>query len=419
MGFIGDIKKFWIQQKTNFKVLIARDSLVMFSGRRPTERGIGGYDSIFLSRLGASPVQIGLVSGAQSLLNVLLAVPSGAIIDRSTDMRRLYVLSFAVGLPTFLVLYFTNHWTVYLAIMLLYTASLSIKFPSQLIINIDSLKDENRVTGLGLHRTITAMAGVASPMLIALLVSYFGGLESADSIRPLFLIFFGVDLVILFMISRYLEPVNIQRERTRTSLIDGVKAIIHGTMPLKLMLLSEVTTLMAFAMTGPFRGIYLVDIKTASIIIFGWIGVAEPAIDIFFSMPLARLVDRYGRRKTAYIGHVIGILARLVLVLTPSSFPVMLIMVSLLGSFEGCLYVGMDAYSQEIIPQQVRGSYMGVRTLITGLLGVVSPVLGGYIWGLDPDFLFWVPVLQWSLIAFPIVVVLMERYSVDGQVVST
>ena len=396
--------------------MIARDSLTMFSGRRPMARGMGGYDGIFLSRLGASALQIGYVNGVIGLLNVLLAVPSGWLIDRSSDIRRLYFASFALSLPALLALYFTSDWRLSLAIMMVYTLSISIQFPSQLIMNIDSMDDSNRVSGLGFHRTVTAIAGVASPMIIAYAINFFGGLESADSIRPLFLIFFAVDIVILYVVTRYAEPVHIEREEESSNILDGVRALIDAPTPLKLLLLSEITTVFAMLMTGPFRGIYQVDIKMASIFIFGWIGVAEPAIDIFFSMPLANLVEKYGRKRTAYVGHVFGILARLVLVITPVTLPQMLITVSILGSFEGCLYVGMDAYSQEAIPQRVRGSYMGVRNLIVGVTGVLSPIVGGYIWELNPDLLFWMPVVQWSLIAFPILVILMEKYSMDGNV---
>lgn len=209
---------------------------------------------------------------------------------------------------------------------------------------------------------------------------------------------------------------KIEREKESESLLDGLKAIFDSPIQLKLLLFSEVTTLFVMMMISPFRGIYQVDIKTATLIIFGWIGVAEPFIDIFFSIPLANLVEKYGRKKTAYIGHIFGILSRLILVITPVSLPSLLIMVSVLGSLEGCLYVGMDAYSQEAIPQRVRGSYNGVKNLIAGLIGIAGPVIGGYIWEINADLLFWIPVAQWSLIAFPILIILMERYSVDGNV---
>ena len=139
------MRKFWHIQKTNYRLMIARDSLTMFSGRRPMERGMGGYEGIFLSRLGASALQIGYVNGIIGLLSALLAVPSGWLIDRSRDIRRLYFASFALSLPALLALYFTTDWRMYLAVMMFYTVSLSIRFPSQLIMDIDSMEDSSRV----------------------------------------------------------------------------------------------------------------------------------------------------------------------------------------------------------------------------------------------------------------------------------
>lgn len=416
MGIIKNMKKFWNTQKQNYKVMIIRDSITMFSGRRPLERSMGGYESIFLSRLGASALLIGYINGAQSLLGLLLAVPSGLFIDNSTDIKHIYCSTFLLSLPALIGLYLATDWRIYLAMMLIYTAVLSIQHPSQLIIDIDSMDDTQRVSGLGFHRTITAVAGVASPILIALTINYLGGLGSANNIRPLFLLFFLADLLILYIVYTRLEPVNIERKKDSWGLLDGLKAIIDSPIQLKLLLFSEITTLLVMTMISPFRGIYQVDVKTATLLIFGWIGVAEPFIDIFFSIPLANLVEKYGRRRTAYAGHVFGILSRLILVITPVTLPSLLITVSVLGSLEGCLYVGMDAYSQEAIPQRIRGSYNGVKNLVAGLIGIAGPVIGGYIWEINPDLLFWIPVAQWSIIAFPVLVLLMERYSVDGAV---
>ncbi len=416
MGIIKNMKKFWNTQKQNYKVMIIRDSITMFSGSRPLERSMGGYESIFLSRLGASAVLIGYINGAQSLLGLLLAVPSGLFIDNSTNIKKIYCSTFLLSLPAFIGLYLATDWRIYLAMMLIYTAVLSIQYPSQLIIDIDSMDDTVRVSGLGFHRTITAVAGVASPILIALAINYLGGLGSANNIRPLFLLFFLADLLILYIVYTRLEPVNIERKKDSWTLLDGLKTIIDSPIQLKLLLFSEITTLFVMTTISPFRGIYQVDVKTATLLIFGWIGVAEPFIDIFFSIPLANLVEKYGRKKTAYVGHVFGILSRLILVITPVSIPSLLITVSVLGSLEGCLYVGMDAYSQEAIPQRIRGSYTGVKNLVTGLIGIAGPVIGGYIWEINPDLLFWIPVAQWSVIAFPVLVLLMERYSVDGAV---
>jgi len=418
MEMFGGIRGFWDRQKTNFKVMIARDSIRMFSGRKPQTRirAAGGYESIFLRRLGASPVQIGFTNGAISLLNVLLAVPAGWLIDRTMNIRVLYLSSFALGLPAQLLIAYSPSWTAFLLIMLYYTIALTIMTPSQLIMDIDSMTDKDRVTGLSIHRTITAIAGVASPLILAYIIDRFGGLETAQGIRPVFVVQFLADVLIFIILHRKLKNVVIERGKERPSLWGSIKELIGGPMPFKLMLLREVSTMFVMGMVRPFIGIYQVDVKMATIFIFAWIGVAEPAVDIFFSIPASRIVEKYGRKRTSYIGHIIGILARMVLVLTPTTLPQLLIGYSLLGSVEGCLYLSYDAYGQEIIPQQIRGKWTGIRNTILGVIGVFTPVLGGVIWDIRPDYLMWLPVLQWTLVAFPIMIVLMERYSVDGMV---
>lgn len=417
MGLVARFRDFWSRQKTNFKVMIARDSLLMFSGRRPQSRirTAAGYESLFLRRLGATPVQIGFTNGAVSLLNVILAAPAGWLIDRTRNVRSIYLASFALGLPAQLMMAYSPSWTVFLLVMLYFTVALTIAMPSQLIIDIDSMADTDRVSGLSIHRTVTAVAGVASPFILAYIIDHFGGLETAAGIRPVFIVQFIADVLIFLILYMKLKDVFIDRKQGESSLLDGMRAILGGPTPLKLMLLSEVSRMFVGGMIRPFIGIYQVDVKMASLFVFAWIGVAEPAVDIFFSIPAARIVEKYGRKRTAYVGHIIGIIARAVLVLTPATFPQLLIGYSLLGSLEGCLYLGFDAYGQEIIPQEIRGKYMGVRSMIVGIVGVFTPVLGGLVWNISPDYLMWLPVLQWALLAFPIMIVLMERYSVDGM----
>lgn len=418
MRLPDSIRRFWVRQKTNFKVMIARDSIRMLSGRKPQSRirMAGGYESIFLRRLGATPVQMGLTSGAISLLNVLLAVPAGWLTDNTRNIRGLYLVSFAIGLPAQLLIAYSPSWMVFLMIMLYYTITLTVLLPNQLIIDIDSITNEDRVTGLSIHRTITAATGVASPLMLAYIVDRFGGLETARGIRPVFIVQFVADILIFIILYWRLENVFIERRQGRPSLLGGLREILGGPVPIKLMLLRDISTMFVMGMVSPFISIYQVDIKMATIFIFAWIGVAEPAVDIFLSIPAARIVELYGRRRTAYVGHLIGIASRMVLVLTPASLPILLIGYSLLGSVEGCLYLGYDAYGQEIIPQEIRGKWIGVRNTIIGVMGVFTPVLGGLVWNVGPDYLMWLPVLQWVLVGLPIMVFLMEKHSVDGKV---
>jgi MFS family permease len=269
---------------------------------------------------------------------------------------------------------------------------------------------------LSIHRLITAIAGVGSPLILAYIINYYGGLDLANAIRPVFLLQFASEIVIFIVLYTKLENVFIEKRVGRESLVEGLRLILAGPVPLKLMLVRDVVTMFVMGMCNPFQGIYQVDVKMATVFIFGWIGVAEPAVDILLSIPAGRLIEKYGRRKVGYAGHIAGIVARLLLVLTPRSFPELLILMTALGSLEGCLYLGFDAYGQEIIPQDIRGKWMGVLAVITGVIGVVAPVIGGFIWNVNPNYLFWLNVIQWAFVAFPIMIILIEKYSVDGKI---
>lgn len=49
MGILDELKKYWSRQTPNYQVMIARDSLTLFNGRSPMERGLVGYKTIFLA----------------------------------------------------------------------------------------------------------------------------------------------------------------------------------------------------------------------------------------------------------------------------------------------------------------------------------------------------------------------------------
>jgi len=74
------------------------------------------------------------------------------------------------------------------------------------------------------------------------------------------------------------------------------------------------------------------------------------------------------------------------------------------------MYLGWDAFTLEVVPQEVRGKYLGIRTMMIGIVGIFAPILGGMVWNLNPDYLWWIDALQWAFVALPLLVISMEKY---------
>ncbi len=393
-------------------MIIVRDFLILASGRRTQLRvQVVGYESIFLKRLGASSIEIGLINSVMSLVSILFSVPSGWLTDRVKNIKKMYVLSSGLGIINYLAMALTSSWPIYTVVNFWRTITDRLNMPAKTILDIDSLSNIDRVRGLSVHRTITAVGGIGGPIFAAYILTSFGGLNNVDSFRYLFLFQFVINAVIFLVMWRKLDDVLFDRDDGGTGVLKSFFSIFQGSSALKLFFVKDVIQSFFGLMVRPFLGIYQVDVKLVTAFIIGYMGAGEMLVDVFLSLPMGGVISRFGRRKIAYIGHLIGLVARCILFLTPSSHPEFLILYSILGSVEGCMYLGWDAFTHEVVPQEVRGKYLGMRAVIVGIIGVIAPLLGGIIWSINPNYLWWINAIQWALVAFPLMVVLMEKYS--------
>lgn len=406
-----DVLLFLKNQKRNFKLMIVRDFLLLSSGTRSQVRSqVSGYESLFLKRLGASPLEIGVVNSLMSLTAVLISVPVGWFTDRIQNMKKLYNASSSLGLFNYLGLALAQNPLGFLLINVWRTITERLNTPAKTIIDIDSVSNRTRVTGLSIHRTITAVGGIVGPMIAASILTHYGGLGDADSFRPLFIYQFAINAVVFVILWRGLDAVLFPRGEEKLGVLSSFSSVFRGSPALQLLFVKDIIQSFFGLMSRPFLGIYQVDVKLATAFIIGYMGAGEMIVDVVLSVPIGRVISRFGRRKIAYMGHLVGVVARCILFLTPTSHPELLIVYSLLGSVEGCMYLGWDAFTQEVVPQDVRGKYLGIRMVIVGLLGVFAPLLGGVIWNLNPDYLWWINALHWTAVAFPLMIVLMEKY---------
>ena len=393
-------------------MIIVRDFLILASGRRAQLRAqVVGYESIFLKRLGASSIEIGLINSVMSLISILFSVPAGWLTDRVKNIKKMYVASSGLGFINYLAMALASSWPIFAVVNFWRTITDRLNMPAKTILDIDSLSNVDRVRGLSVHRTITAVGGIGGPIFAAYILTSFGGLNNVDSFRYLFLFQFVINAVILMILWRKLDDVIFDRDDDGAGVLKSFFSIFQGSSALKLFFVKDVIQSFFGLMVRPFLGIYQVDVKMVTAFIIGYMGAGEMIVDVFLSLPMGGVISRFGRRKIAYIGHLIGLLARCILFLTPSSHPEFLILYSLLGSVEGCMYLGWDAFTHEVVPQEVRGKYLGMRAVVVGGIGVIAPLLGGIIWSINPDYLWWINALQWALVAFPLMVVLMEKYS--------
>jgi Na+/melibiose symporter-like transporter len=277
--------------------------------------------------------------------------------------------------------------------------------PSQ-IIWISSLSNEDRVRGLSFHRVILSTAGVFAPLLSAYIVTVFGGLDSADNIRPLFLLQFIINMLTFFLLFTQLREVSFARENSSAGVFHYFGEVLNDYPGLRLLLLRQGVLTFVSHTRMPFSGIYMVDVKGASAFILGWRGTVSTLTGVLFSMPAGQLADRYGRRKMGYISRLFWWAALLVTIFTPEHHPEYLVFASFLQGIQTALFIGWTAFIHEYIPLDIRGRWNGLSTMAHGVIGTISPVIGGFIWNVNPDYIWWINLFGDVFFVLPLMMVI-------------
>jgi MFS family permease len=274
-----------------------------------------------------------------------------------------------------------------------------VETPAMTIIQIESLKNEDRVTGMAISRTITSAVGILSPMLAAFLITYFGGLDNVDSFRPLYIISFFVGIATFILLATKLEEPNVKRTMTES----GIKSTfnIFKTVPgLKMVIFINILNGFFVGMRMPLIPLYSYKVKGADAYIIGLQATITTAVNLIFSIPMGSVADRVGRRKLAYVAQLVYAACVLAAVLAPA--PEYLLLYTFLSALGGTLQIGWDAFLQEYIPLEMRGRWFGISSLITAFVNIPAPIFGGLIWNINPDYLWWISLFYYSLLAIPL-----------------
>ncbi|MCK4953539.1 MFS transporter, partial [Candidatus Bathyarchaeota archaeon] len=370
--------------------------------------GGGQYWNIFITRLGATTVELGLITSLSHAVMALLSIPSGWLTDRINKMKRLYLVGRALSLPTSLLRFLARTWPFCILVEVWQNISMRVMGPASQIIFIGSLSNKDRISGLSFHRMIRAIAGIVAPMISAVIISHFGGLDSADNIRPLFLIQFVIGIIIFILLIIQMQEVTFTRGKRETSVLSHFYSVLKEVPGLKLLLLRQIVQTFISHVRMPFRGIYMVDVKGADEFILGWRGTVSTALTVFLSIPAGRLADSFGRKKISYFSRVFGWVAILITIFTPPTHPEYLIIASLMEGFQMALFIGWTAFDQELIPLEARGRWSGITMLAHGIIGVIAPIMGGIIWNLNPNYIWWINLIGDALIILPIMIMIPE-----------
>lgn len=370
------------RQQRDWKVTVARTSLSRF-----VYQMVLPYQSIYTVSLGATVTQLGIVNSIGMGIAGLLSPLSGWLIDR-IGTKTIYLIGIGLLVISYLTYGVAQSWIIIIIAMVTYWLGHTTSIHSCATVCGNSLASEDRATGMGFCETLAAgLLGIAGPMLGALLVTTFGGVN-VSGIRPLFFVCFVVTIATFFLILTQLSNRKWgSLAGSRTSLFRDFSQLFKQGHSLRRWLVITSISYLPMGMVLPFSQVFAHEVKGAEQYVLAAMVTGFALTPLVLGIPLGRLADKIGRKKVLYLMAPLFWASNLVLIWAPS--PEFLIAAGgLQGFFYICLVV-TGAMTFELVPPEQMGRWLGMTRFFRLLLGAGSAFIAGVIWDyIGPQYVF-------------------------------
>jgi MFS family permease len=371
VGAMVTMIRSWVEflrrQESPFKVNILRNFAQRFATNLTYQ-----FQPLFLTSLGASPLVLGYLNSMNGVVNTVLAVPTGMVADRM-GIKRVLVFTMLVSVVSAVVFAVANSWELAAVALVLSGAVMILDRTVCPMICGSALASGERLTGMGICDTISFFPQLIAPVLGAFLITIFGGLN-AEGIRPLFYLQVVGTLIALAILQlRFRNPTS-QAGGMRGNVFADIGGLFReGRRWLLLTIAAAFPWQVAF-----YTPLFAAQVKGADQFIVGGISAASTIVFVFFAIPLGRLSDTVGRKKIGALAACLMILSYFVMVLAPNN--VILLLAGFLSGFSMSFTQNLMAISVELVPSKRLGSWVGIQGFCRGVVGIISPIICGYLW---------------------------------------
>ena len=392
-NFLKELWAVWRRQQKNWKTVVIRQVFNRFFNQLTLQ-----YSNIYIRELGASPVELGTVNSASGISTTLISMPLGYFQDRYS-VRKIYLVG--VALLTFVPLLYAVAYRWEFITPAILISGLSMRLGSCVVVCDLSLPNIDRATGKALCEGLGALPTLLAPIVAAVLVTWFGGVNT-EGIRPLYWIQFAACIVLFFYVAlRLTEVARPQREFREVNPIGDFQDVFQRGTAVKRWLLFQSLNMFTGTMMTTYRYPYAFEVKGSSQFIIGGIATAMIMTEAVFSTPMGRLADRIGRKRTFYLLMPLFCLANVLFVLAPS--PEYLLLAGFLLGFRMIAMLAYGSMTPELVPADCLGRWRGLIGLFTGLAAIPAPIVGGFIWErLGPGWVFIIPTLIDLFVSLPL-----------------
>jgi len=364
---------------------------------------------IYLTELGASVAQVGLVFTLSSVAILALQIVGGWISDSIGRLRAIAIGSVG-GILGFVALLLAPTWQWMMVALAIYQFPFALVGPSFSAFIAENSTQENRGRVYGITDTIFGVCGVLGPPLGGWLAGAYSFKTMLLAAAALYSVAAGLRI---WMARAWRSPAphggpaqDEGRRRLSAASFKGsmgamVSMLLAGGI-ITWIFITDSTSDIAFRLSGELAPLYLQKVAGISLQQIGLLGSINALASMFVPLLSGRLTDRYGERLPIVSGFLLiaGAFVAFLQARTFLGFALSWVIFGIGGGFLGPAYQSLIS---KVVPSHLLGTFTGVFRSSAGFLALPAPWIGAQLWERFSPRLPFIITAASSLIVVPLI----------------
>ena len=335
--------------------------------------------SIYLTRLGASIGQVGMVFTITSIAILILQIFGGWVSDSIGRLRAIAIGSVG-GILGFIALLLAPTWEWMIVALVIYQLPFSIVGPSFGAFIAENSSEENRGKVYGITGTIYSVTGIIGPAL----GGWIAGLYDFKIMLLVAAIFYAFAAGLrIWMATTMKSAQRVETSPLSMKTFGSTMKTMIGMMfaggIITWILISDGVGDIAFRLSGELQPLYLEKVAGMPLEQIGLLGSINAIAAMFVPLFSGKMADRYGERVPIVSGFFLFFLAFMTF-LQAKSFPVFAISWAIFGIGGGMIGPAYQSLISKVVPSKMLGTFTGVFYGSVGLVSLASPWIGAQLW---------------------------------------
>jgi MFS family permease len=334
---------------------------------------------IYLTDLGASVTQVGLVFTLTSVVILFLQILGGWISDSIGRLRAIAIGSVG-GILGYAAMILAPTWEWLLVALAISQIPYALVGPSFSAFLAEQSTEENRGKVYGITDTIYQITGVIGPPLGGFLAGGYGFKVMLIVSGILYSTAAGLRIWMATTV-RFTSETQL-RQLTAKSFMTNLKTMaimILGGGVLTWIFITDGVRDIGFRLSWELQPLYLDQIGGLTIQQIGLLGSIFSIAMMFTPILSGRLADRYGERIPISSGFLLIFFA-LMIFLNASGFLGFSVVWAVFGIGVGLLSPAYQSLISKVVPQKMLGTFTGLFHGSLGLISLPAPFIGAKLW---------------------------------------